>query len=83
MVSSFWYQVTHVGQDSQYLVPGHVCFWTMDPSVVKTQVKKLRGDNAHHIVEAGGCGSRYGRNIRHFPVFHGIKFNFGARIHWS
>ena len=26
--SSFWYQVTHVGQDSQYLVPGHVCFWT-------------------------------------------------------
>jgi hypothetical protein len=52
-------------------------------SVVKTQVKKLRGDNAHHIVEAGGCGSRHGRNIRHFPVFHGIEFNFGARIHWS
>ena len=51
--------------------------------MVKTQVKKLRGDNAHHIVEAGGCGSRHGRNIRHFPVFHGIEFNFGARIHWS
>ena len=55
-----------MGQDSQYLVPGHV----FGPRVsVKTQVKKLRGDNAHHIVEAGGCGSRYGRDMRGTSLF--------------
>ena len=55
--------------------------------MVTTQVKKLRGDNAHHIVEAGGCGSRDGRNIGHLPALpsfeNALMVNFGALIHWS